>query len=414
MKSTATPPSHGALVETEVGPWFAELAARRPARVWFIGTTQGLAGLTSSLETRRERAQAGPRGQLKVKIFVTDALERQRGVDALGPLHKFAAIDSPSSPISVDVSLSEPRALVDLVSVGCRRAHFDSDVAVSNLRPGGRLLTSAPFREHPGLRPLGRSRLLFLKLPQGSARLSEGMQLLTEEQAPYEAQLLTEEQRQCLVKAHMSIARRLAQRFKGRGASNDDLEQVAFAALVASARRYDPCRGVPFAPYATQCILGELKRHFRDSAWHMRVPRRLQETYLESKKTKEKLLQDYGRTPTVPEVAAALGMSKEHVLEAIEAGANCWPESLDKPNLVTGEPSPLPSSEDPFERVLELHDLAQAWPRLTSLERFVLEQYFLHNRTQASIAQEIHTSQMQVSRLINRGASHLRTLLATE
>ena len=132
-----------------------------------------------------------------------------------------------------------------------------------------------------------------------------------------------------LVEAHLGLAGHLARRFVYRGESYDDLVQVASIALIKAVDRFDPERGVEFTTFATQTILGELKRHFRDKGWAIRAPRRLQELYLNLNQSVASLSQTLKRSPTIAELAADTGATEEQVLEALEAGQSYRSTSLD-------------------------------------------------------------------------------------
>src|SRR5437016_9065036 len=123
-----------------------------------------------------------------------------------------------------------------------------------------------------------------------------------------------------LVTAHMGLAEYLARRFTNRGEPLDDLLQVASLGLLKAVDRFDPGRGLEFSTYATPTIVGELKRHFRDKGWAVRVPRRVQELHLAMATVVATLTQDLGRSPTITEIAQQSGASEEEVLEAMEAG----------------------------------------------------------------------------------------------
>src|SRR5665213_3275034 len=137
------------------------------------------------------------------------------------------------------------------------------------------------------------------------------------------------ERRDELVTSHLGLAHRLARRFANRGESHDDLVQVASLALVRAAERYDDERGIMFSTFAAASIVGELKRHFRDRGWAVRAPRRLQELLLEIGSTVDRLGQELGRAPTVPELARAINATESDVLEALEAGQSYRTSSLD-------------------------------------------------------------------------------------
>src|SRR5205823_3069152 len=135
-----------------------------------------------------------------------------------------------------------------------------------------------------------------------------------------------------LVTAHMGLAEYLARRFTNRGEPLDDLMQVASLGLLKAVDRFDPDRGLEFSTYATPTIVGELKRHFRDKGWAVRVPRRVQELHLRLGAVVNTLSQELGRSPTIPEIAHAAKVSEEEVVEAIEAGHAYRFTSLDAPS----------------------------------------------------------------------------------
>src|SRR5688500_11789970 len=134
-----------------------------------------------------------------------------------------------------------------------------------------------------------------------------------------------------LIEAHLGLAEYLARRFSNRGEPLDDLVQVASMGLVKAVDRFEPERGLEFSTYATHTVVGELKRHFRDKGWAVRVPRRMQELHLRLANLVGTLNQDLGRAPTVAEIAQAAGVSEEEVLEALEAGQAYRFASLDAP-----------------------------------------------------------------------------------
>src|SRR5881392_2387492 len=137
--------------------------------------------------------------------------------------------------------------------------------------------------------------------------------------------------RDTLIEAHLGLAEYLARRFSNRGEPLDDLVQVASVGLLKAVDRFDPERGLEFSTYATPTIVGELKRHFRDKGWAVRVPRRVQELHLRLGKVVSSLSQDQGRSPTIGEIAERAGASEEEVLEAMEAGRAYRFASLDAP-----------------------------------------------------------------------------------
>ena len=209
--------------------------------------------------------------------------------------------------------------------------------------------------------------------------------------------------------SHVNLARSLARRFAGHGEGRQDLDQVALLALVKAASRFDPDRDISFSTFATSTVLGELKRHFRDKTWMMRVPRPLQEMYLAVKDAREALTHELSTSPTIPQIAERLGVSEERVLEAMEAGDNYWPESLDAGFADNGSGRDVPVIDQGFDRALEHHELNRLLPRLAPRERRLLELLYIHGWTQRQAAQELGVSQMQVSRLVNAALTKLRT-----
>ncbi len=204
-----------------------------------------------------------------------------------------------------------------------------------------------------------------------------------------------------LVEDHLWLARHCARRFGGKGESPDDLFQVASMALVKAVDRFDPDFKVRFATFAVPTITGELRRHFRDRTWSMRVSRRLKDLHLELKAAKERIAHDLGRPPTVDELAEALDVTPEEVLEALEAGAAYRASSLDAPAGGDGEEGIIPGQadadlEDTGMRVM----LQDAMSTLPERERRVVYLRFYLGLTQAEIAEEIGVSQVHVSRIL--------------
>jgi RNA polymerase sigma-B factor len=229
--------------------------------------------------------------------------------------------------------------------------------------------------------------------------------------AHVEAPLTDEQQR--LIREHLGLARALARRFAHRGEATDDLEQVAMLALVKVSRRFDSTLGASFSTYATTSIVGELKRHFRDHSWMMRVPRRTQETYLAFKRGSEALEQQLGRPASIPELSAYLGVGEEAILEAIEAGRSFWPASLDTPPS-EDKPAPidtLEDDEDPYEMALDRHRLTELLPQLEPRQQTIIGLLYFEGWTQQRVADRIGISQMQVSRILHRILDTLRSQL---
>jgi RNA polymerase sigma-B factor len=215
-----------------------------------------------------------------------------------------------------------------------------------------------------------------------------------------------------LVEEHAPLAQFLARRFANRGEPIDDLVQVALVGLLKAVERFDPGRGLQFSTFATPTILGELKRHFRDRGWAVRVPRRVQELHLQLGRIVATLGQEQGRSPTPREVAQRAGVSEEEVLEAMEAGSLYRLVSLDGPATREDEASELVAGlgdEDPeFEQIERRAELDVMLGVLPDRERRIVELRFFDGLTQSEIAERVGVSQMHVSRLLARSLETLR------
>jgi RNA polymerase sigma-B factor len=208
------------------------------------------------------------------------------------------------------------------------------------------------------------------------------------------------ELRDRLVAANLGLARQLARRFAHRGIPLEDLEQVACYGLVLAVDRFEPERGLEFSTYATPTIAGELKRHFRDKGWSVRVPRRIQELHLRLNTLVNELSVALGRSPTIAELAAAANASEEDVLEAMEASVAYRSDSIDDGERAA-DGDALFDAED---RVLLESLIATLAPR----EQLLVRLRFYEDMTQAQIAARLGISQMHVSRLLARCLDELR------
>ena len=225
------------------------------------------------------------------------------------------------------------------------------------------------------------------------------------------------ELRNRLVRMHLPLVEHLARRFRNRGEPLDDLTQVATIGLIKSVDRFDPERGVEFSTYATPTVVGEIKRHFRDKGWAVRVPRRLQELRLSLTSATAELSQQHGRSPTVHELAERLAISEEEVLEGLESANAYSTLSLDVPD--TDDESPavadtLGSEDVALEGVEYRESLKPLLEDLPPREKKILLLRFFGNMTQSQIAQEVGISQMHVSRLLARTLAQLREKLLVE
>jgi RNA polymerase sigma-B factor len=221
-----------------------------------------------------------------------------------------------------------------------------------------------------------------------------------------------------LVELHLPLVEYLARRFRNRGEWLDDLTQVATIGLIKSIDRFDLDRGVEFSTYATPTIVGEIKRHFRDKGWAVRVPRRLQELKLALTKAIGDLAQRLGRAPTVAELAAHLQMSEEDVLEGLESANAYSTVSLDAPDSGDEDAPAVAESlgmvDDALEGVEYRESLKPLLERLPPREKRILLLRFFGNMTQSQIATELGISQMHVSRLLAKTLAQLREGLTTE
>ncbi|HKE51428.1 MAG TPA: RNA polymerase sigma factor SigF [Actinomycetes bacterium] len=224
--------------------------------------------------------------------------------------------------------------------------------------------------------------------------------------------------REKLVEVHLPLVEHLARRFRNRGEPLDDLIQVATIGLIKSVDRFDPNRGVEFSTYATPTIVGEIKRHFRDKGWAVRVPRRLQELRLALTSATAELSQQHGRAPTVAELAAHLRLSEDDVLEGLESANAYSTLSLDVPEQGEQD-SPLVADslgaeDEELEGVEYRESLKPLLAKLPPREKKILLLRFFGNMTQSQIAEEIGISQMHVSRLLARTLAQLRQDLMQE
>jgi len=221
-----------------------------------------------------------------------------------------------------------------------------------------------------------------------------------------------------LVEMHLPLVEYLARRFRNRGEPLDDLVQFATIGLIKSIDRFDLERGVEFSTYATPTIVGEIKRHFRDKGWAIRVPRRLQELKLSLTKATSELSQKNGRAPTVAELAQHLQMSEEEVLEGLESANAYSAVSLDAPDAGDDD-SPavadsLGTTDESLEGVEYRESLKPLLEKLPPREKKILLLRFFGNMTQSQIAAELGISQMHVSRLLARTLAQLREGLLAE
>ena len=191
--------------------------------------------------------------------------------------------------------------------------------------------------------------------------------------------------KELLITAHMPLVEHIARRYRDRGEPFDDLVQVGAIGLLKAIERFDTERGTALSTYATPTIVGEIKRHFRDRGWNIRIPRRLQELGMRIRSARADLTQSLGRTPTVAEIAAALGVDIEEVLEAMESAHAYAPVSLEVPTTDDGRPldESLGSSDVGIALVVNRETLRPALATLAPRERKALVMRYFGHRTQS-------------------------------
>jgi RNA polymerase sigma-B factor len=218
--------------------------------------------------------------------------------------------------------------------------------------------------------------------------------------------------RQELIERHIGFVRRLAQRYSRRGEQLDDLTQVGCVGLIKAIDRFDGAYGASLTTYAAPNVLGEIKRHFRDRGWAVRVPREIQELNVKLARVVDELTGKLGRSPNVDELAGATGATTEQVLEALESSAAYSTLSLsERPegdDDMQGPMETLGEEDEEFERSEERMTLATGIRRLHARERAILHLRFFEGLTQSEIAERIGISQMHVSRLIRDSLARVR------
>lgn len=225
--------------------------------------------------------------------------------------------------------------------------------------------------------------------------------------------------REELVERNMPFAKRLALRYREASEPFDDLLQVANLGLINAVDRFDPDRGIPFTAFASPTILGELKRHFRDRVWTVRVPRSLHDRMAEVDKAITELTKQLQRSPSVGEIAERLDLEQTDVLEVLEANHKRRPLSLDRPGRDEDGDESAPAEwvgeeDEGFELVEGRVSLDATLPYLSERERLVLRLRFVDDMTQTQIAERIGHSQMHVSRILRRALARIRERIERE
>jgi RNA polymerase sigma-B factor len=220
-----------------------------------------------------------------------------------------------------------------------------------------------------------------------------------------------------LIASHMAMAARIARTFAGRGEDLDDLTQVAMLELVGAVSRFDPSRGVTFAQYAFPCIIGALKKHFRDNGWSLHVPRRMQELHLQTRSAIPGLTQLLGRDPTVTDLAVHLRLSEKDTRDGMAIHLAYKTRSLSLPAR-DGEDGELGhllgGLDNHLEGVADRHTLAKHVAQLPARERSILYLRFVEDLCQREIAERLGISQMHVSRLLSRCLDTLRARMLAQ
>jgi RNA polymerase sigma-B factor len=220
--------------------------------------------------------------------------------------------------------------------------------------------------------------------------------------------------REALVERYLPLARSLALRYQRSLETMDDLLQVACVGLVKAVDGFDPRRGIAFSSYAVPTILGEIKRHFRDRTWAVRVPRDLQELSLRVDRSIVELSERLQRQPSVREIAAELRADEEHVLEALQAGGAQRTLSFDAPRGAGDDVVTLADwigvRDSGFDRAEDRATTESLMKMLTQREREILRMRFAEDMTQAEIGDVVGISQMQVSRIIRQAVARMHTV----
>ncbi|MGF1598053.1 MAG: sigma-70 family RNA polymerase sigma factor [Acidimicrobiales bacterium] len=224
----------------------------------------------------------------------------------------------------------------------------------------------------------------------------------------------SEDKRNRIVESYAPLAVYFANRYRDRGVDSDDLLQVAQLALILAVDRFDPSFANQFSTFAGRTIDGELKRHFRDGTWAVRVPRSLKELSGEVRQLSDSLSLDLGRSPTVADLAAASGHDRDTILAALDIAPAYRPASLDAPTGGGDEAAvraALGAVDARYERTETVMAIQALLATLSDSDREIVELRFFHELSQDEIAARLGVSQMQVSRLLRRSLEHLRAYL---
>lgn len=225
--------------------------------------------------------------------------------------------------------------------------------------------------------------------------------------------------REAIIERHESLVRSLAHKFARPGVQVEDLVQSAWVALIRALDRFDPSHGTQFSTYAVTCMVGEIKRYFRDHTWSLKVPRQLQEIAANLNRMQDKLYTQLQREPTIAEMAAAFKVSEEELLEAMEMYRAYQPFGLDdrhemsdgNDSMTLGELHGGPDHD--LEQIIETSPLETAIATLDERKQRIIRRRFLHGFSQQQVADELGLSQMHISRLERAALQQLRSAMAT-
>ncbi len=227
--------------------------------------------------------------------------------------------------------------------------------------------------------------------------------------------------REQVVVLYQPLINKIARRYGGRGEPLEDLKQTAMVGLVKAVRGYDPDRGKPFISYLLPTVTGEIKRHFRDHTWAVRVPRRHQENRVKLRRVTGEFQQAHARTPTIAELAQEMGLSESEISELTQVSESYRSLSLDAPDSSDADGQEgarledhLGSEDEALERVVQRESLKPALARLPERERRILMLRFFGDHTQSEIADRLGYSQMHVSRLLAGVLEQLRQEVSEE
>lgn len=217
-----------------------------------------------------------------------------------------------------------------------------------------------------------------------------------------------------LIEKHLYIAEILAKKYINRGIDYDDIYQVASVGLIYAVDRFDVSKGFQFSSFATPTIIGEIKKHFRDKGWTIRVPRRIQELSKRINNAKIILSQELQRVPTIEDLASYLEVSEEEILETMEASQVYTPQSLDITYDSMNDEGDVSLSDfigkddEHFDKILNNDLLLESMKQLNEVEKQILIDRYFNKETQVAIAEKLNISQMTVSRVEKRVLEKMR------